>query len=104
MQPAPAADGGQTWAPATTGLSTSPALPVNRVAWVDANTAIVVRTLGNILRSTDRGQSWTRVDNGIGAEGRLLDVAFASRTLGIAVGSIGDGPNELLLRTTTGGP
>lgn len=95
-------DGGLTWAPSTTGLPTTPA-PVNRVAWADANTAFVVRTLGNIFRSTDRGQTWTRVDNGIGTESRLLDVAFASPTLGIAVGAIGDAQLEVLLRTTTGG-
>jgi photosystem II stability/assembly factor-like uncharacterized protein len=96
-------DGGLTWAPSNTGLATTTPLPVNRVAWVDANTAILVRTLGNILRSTDRGQTWTRVDNGIGTESRLVDVAFASPTLGVAVGSIGDGQEEVLLRTTTGG-
>jgi photosystem II stability/assembly factor-like uncharacterized protein len=52
-----------------------------------------------IHTSSDGGETWTKqLDEGIGIQSGLLDIAFADATNGIAVGG-----NEKILRTTDGG-
>jgi photosystem II stability/assembly factor-like uncharacterized protein len=56
-------DGGETWAPATTGL---PNVPVTKllVSTKDANTVFAATWIG-VYRSTDGGQTWSRYGNGL---------------------------------------
>ena len=52
-----------------------------------------------IYTSSDGGETWTKqLDEGIGIQSGLLDIAFADASNGIAVGG-----NEKILRTTDGG-
>jgi photosystem II stability/assembly factor-like uncharacterized protein len=76
-------DGGVTWDPRATGVSSM----LRRVVFIDANTALAVGEYGTIVRSTDRGQTWSRVRSGTNSS--LNDVSFVSANVGWAVGEQG---------------
>lgn len=86
-------DGGHSWEARPTGVATL----LRRVAFVDDKVALAVGEQGTIVRSTDRGRTWTRV--GLGATtSRLNEVRFSSPANGWAVGDAGT-----VLQTRDGG-
>ncbi len=95
-------DGGNVW----TQQFSSPDITISGIRSLDASTAVAVgfdvTRHGEILRTSNRGDSWVSVPLPLGTHGSsgtsLRTVSFADRHLGIAGGSGG-----LLLRTTNGG-
>ncbi len=66
------------------------------VAFADSNTIVGVGNAGTILRSTDRGDTWS-IQNAMTYQ-HLNDVCFGSSVIGFAVGDDG-----VILRTKDGG-
>ncbi|UOG76280.1 T9SS type A sorting domain-containing protein [Hymenobacter tibetensis] len=87
-------DGGATWtsAPAPAPSAGDLARSCTQVG----NSYWVSTVLGNVLRSTDGGQSWTSADTGLGSS--LREVAFRDALHGLAFGTAGQ-----LRRSTDGG-
>lgn len=85
-------DGGATW----TGVRTGTTTRITTVAIPDANT-VVAGGGCVLLRSTDAGQTFTRLGLGCGGS-RIVDVAFPSAQNGFVLLASG-----ALLRTTDGG-
>src|SRR5262249_32106341 len=86
------ADGGVTWQPLNVTGAQNIQWPLEDVAVLDANTAIVVGPNGDpegwIWRPTDGGLTWTRVlaPTGLSAEGHLRALSFADAQHGMALG------------------
>jgi photosystem II stability/assembly factor-like uncharacterized protein len=90
-------DGGETWT-STQVIGPRGITLVNDfrgAALLDANTGVVVGAMGNILRTTDAGQTWENQERFPAV--RLEDVSFANASDGIAVGV------ATILRTRDGG-
>ncbi len=85
-------DGGLTWTPFSTGLTTV----IFDIAFPDASTAVAVCGGGISIRSTDSGQTWTQSSAPIATD--FASVSFRSATDGFAI----QRPKSLL-RTTDGG-
>jgi|GEM_PF-5756371 len=86
-------DGGVHWR----GASTPPGSgALNNVKFTDLTTAVAVGMEGTVLRTTNRGATWTRLDSGTVRE--LAAVSFDDGNTGTAVGQAGT-----ILRTTDGG-
>ncbi|MBA4176165.1 MAG: hypothetical protein C0505_06350 [Leptothrix sp. (in: Bacteria)] len=86
-------NGGQVWQEVVTPMSE----PGTAVAFADGNTVVALGNLGQTMRSTDAGATWTAgYSYGASSWYRLR---FASPTFGLAVSAIGG----LTLRTSDGG-
>jgi photosystem II stability/assembly factor-like uncharacterized protein len=71
---------------------------LNAVHFADARHGFAVGHLGTILRTTDAGESWQKLDSGLPRDAVLLDVLSLSPNDAIAVGAYG-----LYLRTRDAG-
>lgn len=80
-------DGGESWASWSKSSWIQNALAVH---FVDESHGVVVGSTGVILRSTDGGENWERVDNPAATNGHhLVGVHFADELHGWAVGEHG---------------
>ncbi len=68
----------------------------NKIKFIDANNGWCVGEGGNILRTTNAGQTWSLLTPNIGSE--LLDLHFVNQNLGFVVGV-----NGTVKKTTNGG-
>lgn len=85
-------DGGLTWSPFATGLTTV----IFDIAFPDAATAVAVCGGGITIRSTDNGQTWTQNSTTLGTD--FASVSFRNAMDGFAIQR-----PKYLLRTTDGG-
>lgn len=74
------------------------AADLNSVAILGAGTAVAVGSSGNIMRSTDGGQTWTRRYDSPESSLNFESVDFTPDGVGVAVSSSG-----LALKTEDGG-
>ena len=77
-------------------LPSGTVLCLHGIAFPSKDTGIIVGDYGTILRSSDRGATWSTVD--VSSPAYLLSVAFANERIGVAVGD-----NGTILRTTDEG-
>jgi len=88
-------DSGRTW----TEVLIRPVGPFGDIAFINESTGFVVGDDGVIVRTDDRGDSWTYVDNvPLDSTHALWNLEFSSPSLGYAVGTKGT-----ILRTTDSG-
>jgi photosystem II stability/assembly factor-like uncharacterized protein len=78
-------DGGQSWAPASEGLSRPMLLPAGATDWAE-NPAVAGQWLAaspdGLLRSEDGGRSWKKITEGLGP-GWVSSVAFHAKRKGL---------------------
>lgn len=87
------ADGGATWAMASTPAD----MRFSAVAFATATVGVAVGESGAIARSTDGGATWSPVASG--STGLFGSIAFANASIGVIAG----GATDTVLRTTDGG-
>lgn len=78
-------DQGGTWRQAPTPTRAT----LTAVSFADPANGWAVGHLGTLLRTTDGGETWSRLDAGLDRESVLLDVLFVSPSEGFAVGAYG---------------
>jgi photosystem II stability/assembly factor-like uncharacterized protein len=99
-------DGGQNWTDITANLAV--AVPgICGMSVADANTLFVTGVFygsAYIMKSTDRGQSWTYTDMANYCNG-LVDIEFITPQIGFAVGQANQGNSlkAIIVGTTDGG-
>ncbi len=89
-------DGGQSWTQATVPTR----MQLNAVHFIDDKTGFAVGEDEVIVKTTDAGENWALIYEGIDAEikGPLLDIHFSDAENGLAVGVF-----NKILRTQDGG-
>lgn len=89
-------DGGENWYKVTNFPFSPPADWIRRIVFADDRTGYACADIGRIYKTTDGGDSWTRLESGV--QEALMDLDFADAEVGVAVGF-----NGTILRTVNGG-